>query len=101
MLLIGSLHPCGRSNGCLRCFHLAVRSVNVLQLHTRDPQASCATNLNATYRLCPTAAELSSEAERRRGRVHEIMMYSEWTDGPGGRLWRTKQPVGQPRVQCK
>ncbi|XP_043223273.1 uncharacterized protein LOC122382250 isoform X2 [Amphibalanus amphitrite] len=67
------------SNGCLRCFHMAVRSANVLQLHTRDPQSSCATNLNDTYRLCPTAAELSSEEARRRGRVHEIIMYKTKT----------------------
>ena len=57
---------------------MQIRSSTVLQLHTRDPQSSCGTSLNATYRLCPTEAELGSEAARRRGSVHEIMMYSEY-----------------------
>ncbi|XP_037071136.1 uncharacterized protein LOC119092270 [Pollicipes pollicipes] len=67
------------SNGCLRCFHLAIRSANVLQLHTRDPQSSCATNSNATLRLCPTPDELRSAERMQRGRIHELMMYKTKT----------------------
>ncbi|XP_037088194.1 uncharacterized protein LOC119108672 isoform X1 [Pollicipes pollicipes] len=63
------------SNGCLRCFHLAIRSANVLQLHTRDPQSSCATNLNDTFKLCPTVDEMSSPQRMNRSRIHELMMY--------------------------
>ena len=66
-----------RSNGCLRCFHLAIRSANVLQLHTRDPQSSCATHIDNTFKLCPTVEEMSSPSKMEESHIHELMMYSK------------------------
>ncbi|XP_043225556.1 uncharacterized protein LOC122383317 [Amphibalanus amphitrite] len=63
------------SNGCLRCFHLAIRSANVLQLHTRDPQSSCATHIDSTLKLCPTVEEMSSLRTTANSTVHELMLY--------------------------
>ena len=67
-----------RRNGCLRCFHLSIRSQNVLQLHTRDPQHSCATHIDNTFKLCPTEEEMSSPTKMDEGRIHELMMYSKF-----------------------
>ncbi|XP_043225565.1 uncharacterized protein LOC122383321 [Amphibalanus amphitrite] len=79
------------SNGCLRCFHLAIRSANVLQLHTRDPQSSCATHIDNTFKLCPTVEEMSSPAKMEESHVHELMMYKVKT--------RTNEPHEHP-VYC-
>ena len=56
---------------------MAIRSPNVLQLHTRDPQSSCATHIDNTFKLCPTVEEMSSPAKMEESNVHELMMYSK------------------------
>ena len=64
---------------CFRCFHLALRSSNVVQVHTRGLD-KCFTSEEAAIATCPTQLDMEEQE------ASEVMLY------------RTKGFLGEPAV---
>ena len=66
---------------CFRCFHLSLRSSNVLQMHTRDLN-KCFTTEEAALATCVSQEDVMASA----GQISEVIMF------------RTKGFLGEPAV---
>jgi len=63
---------------CMRCFHLSMKTPNVIQLHTIEGLEKCYTNEEAARATCPQDKDVQ---ERRHDKnINELILYRKWPD---------------------
>ncbi|XP_018022674.1 uncharacterized protein LOC108678720 isoform X1 [Hyalella azteca] len=80
------LHDRTTGRDCFRCFHVLLRSPNVIQVYT-EPSSQCYQNEVSARASCPSELDISTQ------RVNEIMLYKNKTFTFEGTIERVFCPI--------